>query len=94
MDCSSRRTSEPARRRARPWEKCPGATSCTLIAGSVVSLKISSHSSMSRSGQEGSGGVMWYHDGPSGSPGAVHDIIAIAHRRDSGARPTRHSPSW
>ena len=37
---------------------------------------------------------MWYHDGPSGSPGAADDIIAIAHRRDSGAGPTRHSPLW
>ena len=39
-------------------------------------------------GHEASGGVMWYHDGPSGSPGAAHDSIAVAHRRDSGARPT------
>ena len=37
---------------------------------------------------------MWYQDGPSGSPGAAHDIIAVPHRRDGGASPTRHSPSW
>ena len=30
---------------------------------------------------------MWYQDGPSGSPGAAGDIIAMAQRRDSGARP-------
>ena len=64
------------------------------MPGSVVALKTSSHSSASCSGQAGSGGVMWYHDGPSGSPGAAGDIIAMAQRRDSGASPTRHSPSW
>ena len=37
---------------------------------------------------------MWYQEGASGSPGAAHDIIAILQRRDWGARPTRHSPSW
>ena len=37
---------------------------------------------------------MWYQDGASGSPGAAGDIIAMAQRRDSGAGPTRHSPSW
>ncbi len=79
---------------ARPCEKCPGATSCTVMPGSVVSLKTSSHSSCSRSGQDSSGGVMWYHEGPSGSPGAADDIIAIAHRRDAGAGPTRQTPSW
>ena len=78
---------------ARPCEKWPGATSCTVMPGSVVSLKTSSHCSISCSGQAGSGGVMWYQDGPSGSPGAAGDIIAIAQRRDGGACPTRHSPS-
>ena len=43
-----RRTSEVSRRSARPWEKCPGATSCTAMPGSVVALKTSSHSSFSR----------------------------------------------
>ena len=46
-----------------------------------------------RCGQDFSGGVMWYQDGPSGSPAAAQDIIAIAHRRDSGAGPTRQMPS-
>ena len=32
---------------ARPCEKCPGATSCTVMPGSVVALNTSSHSSMS-----------------------------------------------
>jgi hypothetical protein len=32
-------------RSARPWEKCPGATSCAVMPGSVVWLNISSHSS-------------------------------------------------
>ena len=57
------------------------------MPGRVVSLNTSSHSSCSRSGQDASGGVMWYQEGPSGSPGAAHDIIAIAQRRDSGAEP-------
>ena len=64
------------------------------MPGSVVSLKTSSHSSFLSSGQDSSGGVMWNQDGPSGSPGAAGVIMAIAQRRDSGARPTRHSPSW
>ena len=81
-------------RSARPCEKCPGATSCTVIPGSVVALNSSSHSSASRCGHDASGGVMWYQDGPSGSPGAAHDIIAVPQRRDGGASPTRHSPSW
>ena len=41
-----------------------------------------------------SGKFVIYQDGPSGSPGAAGDIIAMAQRRDSGASPTRHSPSW
>jgi hypothetical protein len=45
-------------RSARPCEKCPGATSCTVIPGSVAALKTSSQSSCSRCGQDGSGGVM------------------------------------
>ena len=94
LECRVRLTSDVTCRSARPWEKCPGATSCTVMPGSVVWLNISSHSSWSRCGQESSGGVMWYHEGPSGSPGAAHDIIAMAHRRDSGAGPTRHTPSW
>ncbi len=49
---------------------------------------------MSCLGQDTSGGVMWYQDGPSGSAGPAGDIIAMAQRRDSGASPTRHSPSW
>ena len=92
-ECSVRRTAVSTRRSARPCEKCPGATSCTVMPGRVVSLKTSSHSSISWAGQVGSGGVMWYQDGPSGSPGAAGDIMAMAQRRDSGARPTRHSPS-
>jgi hypothetical protein len=94
LECTVRRTSEVRWRRARPCEKCPGATSCTVMPGSVVWLKTSSHSSCSCTGHDSSGGVMWYQDGPSCSPGAAHDIMAIAHRRDSGAGPTRHSPSW
>jgi hypothetical protein len=57
-DCSVRRTSPVARRRARPCAKCPGATSWTVIAGSVVWLKTSSHASTSAGGHAGSGGVM------------------------------------
>ena len=61
---------------ARLCEKCPGATSCTVIPGRVVSLKTSSQSSISPAGQDSSGGVMWYHEGPSCSPGAFAHIIA------------------
>ena len=72
----------------------PGRDLVHRDAGSVVALNTCSQSSMSSAGQPGSGGVMWYHDGASGSPGAAHDIIAMPQRRDSGAGPTRHSPSW
>ena len=43
-----RRTSARAPGSARPCEKCPGATSCTVMPGSVVALNTSSHSSMLR----------------------------------------------
>src|SRR5579863_5188293 len=79
-----RRTSPRARRSAWWWEKCPGATSCTVMAGSVLALNTSSHASTSFSGHDSSGGVIQYQDGASGSAGALVEIIAIAQRRDSG----------
>src|SRR5215469_17903498 len=90
---SVRRTGPGARRSAWWCEKCPGATSCTVMTGSVVALNTSSHSSVSASGQDSSGGVIQYQDGASGSGGALVEIIAIAQRRDSGASPTRQVPS-
>ena len=64
------------------------------MAGSVVALNTSSHSSACAAGQDGSGGVIQYQDGASGSAGALVEIIAIAQRRDSGDSPTRHTPSF
>src|SRR5580692_9770018 len=63
------------------------------MAGKVVALNTSSHSSISSAGQDSSGGVIQYQDGASGSAGAFVEIIAIAQRRDAGASPTRHTPS-
>ncbi len=64
-----------------------------MIAGRLVRLNTASHASISSAGQSGSGGVTWYQLGASASSGAAHAIIASAHLRDSGAGPTRHSPS-
>ena len=89
-----RRTSPRARRSAWWCEKCPGATSCTVIdrqRGRAEHLKPRLDL---LGGQDSSGGVIQYQDGASGSAGALVEIIAIAQRRDSGASPTRHTPSF
>src|SRR5438270_12223400 len=92
-DISVLRTSPDTRRMTRPWAKCPGATSCTVMAGSVVRLNASSHSCCWAGGHVGSGGVMWYQDGASGSYGPADDIMAKAHRRAGGVGATRPSPA-
>src|SRR3954468_4916023 len=88
-----RRTADGARRSARAWLKCPGATSCTAIAGSVGALKTDSHSSCCSADHSACGGVTWKNDGASVSHGAAGAIIAMAQRRESGDRSTTHSPS-